>query len=271
MTEAEWNDCADPASMLDFLHGRTSDRKLRLFAVACCRRILHLMHDPRGRRAVEVGERFADSLATAEERRSAEKDAGRAYGEAWALVPGVQAPLSRDGSGQAIYPSEYQLTALRAGAAGAARCTVEDFSDQTIVTIRKQRKSAHTAVRKAILCLHSAAWATNLTKPGWAEEKKAKRHYCTEELAHQRSLLCDIIGDYFRPAAVAPAWFAWNDGAIPKLAQAIYDARAFERMPQQADALEAAGCSDADILAHCRTPGEHVRGCWVVDLLLRKS
>ena len=56
-----------------------------------------------------------------------------------------------------------------------------------------------------------------------------------------------------------------------KLAQGIYDDRAFDRMPVLADALEEAGCYDADILAHCRQPGEHVRGCWVVDLLLGKE
>ena len=68
-----------------------------------------------------------------------------------------------------------------------------------------------------------------------------------------------------------PSWLAWNDGAIRKMAQAIYDARAFDRLPLLADALEDAGCTDAAILSHCREPGEHVRGCWVVDLLLGKS
>ncbi len=68
-----------------------------------------------------------------------------------------------------------------------------------------------------------------------------------------------------------PSWLAWNDGAIRKIAQTIYDARAFDRLPLLADALEDAGCTDAAVLSHCREPGEHVRGCWVVDLLLGKS
>jgi hypothetical protein len=55
------------------------------------------------------------------------------------------------------------------------------------------------------------------------------------------------------------------------LAQAIYDDRAFDRLPILADALEEAGCDTADILAHCRGPGPHVRGCWVVDLILGKQ
>ena len=58
---------------------------------------------------------------------------------------------------------------------------------------------------------------------------------------------------------------------MTSLANLIYDERAFDRLPILADALEDAGCDDADILRHCREPGEHVRGCWVVDLLLGKS
>ena len=64
---------------------------------------------------------------------------------------------------------------------------------------------------------------------------------------------------------------AWNDGTVAKIAQAIHDERAFKRMPILADALEDAGCDNADMLRHCREPGEHVRGCWVVDLLLGKQ
>ncbi len=87
----------------------------------------------------------------------------------------------------------------------------------------------------------------------------------------QCGLVRDIFGNPFRPVALDPAWLAWNDGTVPKLAQAIYDERAFDRLPLLADALEDAGCTDAEILAHCRGPGPHVRGCWVVDLLLEKK
>jgi hypothetical protein len=48
----------------------------------------------------------------------------------------------------------------------------------------------------------------------------------------------------------------------------MYDDRDFRAMPILADALEEAGCDNQDILSHCREPGEHVRGCWVVDLVL---
>ena len=85
------------------------------------------------------------------------------------------------------------------------------------------------------------------------------------------NLLRDVFGNPFRPVLISPSWLAWNDGAIRKMVQLIYDDRAFNQLPLLADALEDAGCADAAILSHCREPGEHVRGCWVVDLLLGKS
>jgi hypothetical protein len=58
---------------------------------------------------------------------------------------------------------------------------------------------------------------------------------------------------------------------VVALGQAIYHDRAFDRLPILADALEEAGRRDAEILTHCRGPGPHVRGCWVVDLVTRRS
>src|SRR5262245_47213544 len=72
----------------------------------------------------------------------------------------------------------------------------------------------------------------------------------------------------FRPVAVDPGWLT---PSVVELARTIYDQRAFDQMPDLADALERAGCDNPEILAHCRQPGEHVRGCWVVDLLLGKE
>jgi transcriptional regulator with XRE-family HTH domain len=72
-----------------------------------------------------------------------------------------------------------------------------------------------------------------------------------------------------RPATVDPAWLAGNDGAVPALARSIREGRAFHLLPILGDALEEAGCVDPAILDHCRTPGEHARGCWVVDALVR--
>lgn len=80
-------------------------------------------------------------------------------------------------------------------------------------------------------------------------------------------LLRDLFGNPFRPSVVDPAWLRWNEGTIPNLAQVIHDERAFARLPILGDALEDAGCDNDHILDHCRKPGQHVRGCWVIDLL----
>jgi hypothetical protein len=73
------------------------------------------------------------------------------------------------------------------------------------------------------------------------------------------------------PEPIDSALLQWHVGVVHKLARSIYDDRAFERLSILADALEKAGCADADILHHCGKPWEHVRGCWVVDLLLGKT
>ncbi len=78
----------------------------------------------------------------------------------------------------------------------------------------------------------------------------------------------DVFGNPFRPVVADPAWLTPTTVAI---ATAIYADRAFDRMPILADALEEAGCVNADVLLHCRGGGPHVRGCWVVDLLLGKE
>jgi hypothetical protein len=84
----------------------------------------------------------------------------------------------------------------------------------------------------------------------------------------QATLLRCIVGSPFRAAAFDPAWQTLTGLG---LARAIYDERRFSDLPILADALEEAGCTNADLLAHCRGPGPHVRGCWVVDLVLDKK
>jgi hypothetical protein len=84
---------------------------------------------------------------------------------------------------------------------------------------------------------------------------------------HAVSLLRDIAGN---PIQVVPLPAGWRTPVVLALAQAIYDERRFVELPVLADALEEAGCMDPAILGHCRGPGPHVRGCWLVDQLLGK-
>ncbi len=67
---------------------------------------------------------------------------------------------------------------------------------------------------------------------------------------------------------VDASWLRWNGGTVRILAEAVANEQAFHRLPLLADALEDAGCANAELLGHCRGPGPHARGCWVVDLLL---
>ncbi|MBI1918367.1 MAG: hypothetical protein HYS12_27060 [Planctomycetes bacterium] len=95
--------------------------------------------------------------------------------------------------------------------------------------------------------------------------------YAAREKESQASLLRDVLGNPFRPVMINPSWLAWNASTVRNMTQAIYEERAFDRLPILADALEDAGCTDAEILNHCRGPGPHVRGCFAVDLLLGRE
>ena len=84
----------------------------------------------------------------------------------------------------------------------------------------------------------------------------------------QADLMRCVYGNPFRPATADPHWIT---PAVISFAQPIYQDRAFDRMPELADALAKAGCDNDEILSHCRGPGPHVRGCWVIDLVLGKE
>jgi hypothetical protein len=82
------------------------------------------------------------------------------------------------------------------------------------------------------------------------------------------NLLRDIFGNPSHPVTSPPEWR--TDTAV-SLARQMYDSRDFSAMPILADALQGAGCDSEDILNHCCGEGPHVRGCWVVDLVLGKE
>ncbi len=88
-----------------------------------------------------------------------------------------------------------------------------------------------------------------------------------EKKAHA-NIIRDIFGNPFRPVSFEADWRTYNTTAI---AREMYVSRDFSAMPILADALQDAGCDNKRILDHCRKPGEHVRGCWVVDLVLGKE
>jgi len=108
---------------------------------------------------------------------------------------------------------------------------------------------------------------TYLTQSTWLVSDRPGEEASRLHLA----LLRDIRGNPFRPATVDKRWLTWNEETVTRIATAVYAERAFDRLPILADALEDAGCDDADLLDHLRGPGPHVRGCWALDLILGKG
>jgi hypothetical protein len=208
MTEAEWNVCTDPQAMLTFLQGNASDRKLRLFAVACWLRRGAELPDQRAWEAVLIAERYAEHQATDAELRIAHTQAEGSFKE---------------------HREAYAAVVVSAD-------------------------SALRAATGAVDAVHYLGWE--------AQEE-------WDERTVHVVLLRDIFGpNPFCSTTLDSSWFT---STVAMLANSIYTDRAFDRLPILADALEDAGCTNRDILDHCRQPGEHVRGCWVVDLVLGKS
>jgi hypothetical protein len=221
MTEAEWLAGTDPTPLLHHLGRTARSRKLRLFAVACCRRAWARLRDETCRQAVEVAEAFADHRVSNQRREQVTR-----------AVRALLGPQAR-----ACYGLAYHVV----------------------------RSARYTFVNARIAAAR-ANWAvTGARNVGECPAAEAA------ESAAQCRLLRDIYGNPFRRVPVGLGWLAWNGGTVPKLVRAIYEELAFDRLPVLADALEEAGCTNADLLGHCRQPGEHVRGCWAVDLLLGKS
>jgi hypothetical protein len=233
--EQEWLACTDARPMLEFLRGRASDRKLRLFAVGCCRPIHHLMPDDRCLLAVDFAERFADGMATEQELQAAADAAFESSDD-----NSIATRCHSFSVGQGIY------FAARTASYAA-------------------HPTAFEAAANASRTLHSAAVGAAGDPDTHMPDRQAAHDAVYQ---YEGELLHDIFGNPFRPVTVDPAWLTSN---VVELASTIYDERSFDRMPELGDALEGAGCASADILAHCRKPGRHVRGCWVVDLLLGKE
>jgi hypothetical protein len=233
MTESDWLACTDPQKMLEYLRDRASDRKLRLFACACCRRVWHKLSDERCRRTVEVVERIADGQGHVSELDQARNK--------------IREICSKGAANRAVWYLAWD------DARESAKGPAEEELNETIEALM-QHYAEEGDPRDLYDQSGEARWLATATVLG-----------CQADLLH------DLFGNPFHPPTLEPVRLSWLDGTFPKLAQVIYDERAFDRLPILADALEDAGCDNADILAHCRQPGEHVRGCWVIDRLLGKD
>lgn len=225
MDELQWLTSTDPQVMLEFLRdsGKLSERKARMFAVACCRSVwLSLTVSTKG--AVEVVERFVEGQAGEQEFR-------------------VHVFLQ---AAQSSNPERDLLLGLA-------------YHPGTI-----WNPDHATAIRRLVAACAEAkgsAFTASMHKK-------------------QAALLRDLLRNPFRlPPLLPPSILTWNDGCIVKLATAAYDEHILPsghldnvRLAILADALEEAGCHDAEILGHLRQPGLiHVRGCWALDCVLGRE
>jgi hypothetical protein len=262
MNEDQWLSGTDPTALLESLRktGRASDRKLRLFAAASCRRIWPLLVHDVSHRAVEFAESFADGLEPTEELR-----------RVWEVTEEVWVCLADTYRSNPMDPNnEYDAVVLQAGihlgaigaAAGAATAAVGGTQGEASLLTCWQYAS------------EAAAWASVPIDAEYDDPKALAR-----ERAGQAALLRDLFGPLpFREVCIDPGWLARHENTVRRLAAAIYEERVLpqgtldrRRLAVLADALEEAGCTNEDVLSHCRSPSDHVRGCWLLDLILGKE
>jgi hypothetical protein len=306
MTEAEWLVCTNLTPMLEFLRGplststkkvvfgkaltgyyhkRVSDRKSRLFACACCRRFWRLLDEEHCRHLID----YARSFGSLDGRGLTEPSLDschKAVELAEGLVDEVVSPDELDALSEAVsaffhpasdycacYGEEIGPFDRELVASGEAAQAVHHATSLKVNVVLGELTEAFDSLNAVVHWTTQAAGFYRCTGPGKPSEVSA-----SEERAAQCVLLREIVGNPFRPVVVDPVWLTWQNGIVLSLAQAAYEDR---RLPEGtldntrfailADALEDAGCANEDILVHCRGPGPHVRGCYVLDLLLNKK
>jgi hypothetical protein len=234
----KWFAYRNPKSMLTHLKA-ASVRKGRLFAIACCRHVWHLMDFDDCRQAVQLAERLVEGEATAEE---AQRTAEQLKQTMESLDPTFRGP--RRGV------RAWSLWSARKVLADAEPRTPDRPSDSSFGVL---------GTRESVMNLISHASVTSYDNPPPRGPQEA------EERA-QAELVREVLGNPYRLVAFAERW---RTADVLFLAQAIYADRAFDQTAILADALEEAGCNSAELLDHLRRQSSaHVRGCWALDVVL---
>jgi hypothetical protein len=216
------------------------ERKLRLFGVACVRRLSHLFKDERTCHWLDALDEHIEGLISDEEQDR--------------LGNPVIDPPNADNY-QGDDPETSQV-----GCAWEALCSASEKHPRPF--------DANTV----------SGWAIDATypesRPFDPMDRRRALHNKQEGEVHS-AILREIFNNPFRPITINPAWLT---PTVNNLATVAYEEHALPsgeldtaRLSVLADALEEAGCTDTDILGHLRSPGPHVRGCWAVDLLLGKE
>jgi hypothetical protein len=280
MTDKEQIDYHDPGKKFFDLPQPVSGRKLHLFACACCREFWDRL-SAAAREGVSVAERHADRNVGAVERHRALRalvvsgggEVGAARpGALWAALPmhrllrmAVLALVTNQddlfcretGRNIAAIPDP---TRPLERAAECSRLALELAEDST----RDRRNATRGAIGRV--------WNRFVNRASLRIDptlyREFNRRHRKEAIARQSALFHDLFGNPLHPVAFS---LEWRTDTAVVLAEQMYESCEFSAMPILADALQDAGCDSADILDHCRGDGPHVRGCWVIDLVLGKE
>ena len=233
--------------MIEFLRRTASQRKIRLFAVACCRRVWSSLEHTEFRDAVQMAESFADGLVDQDGMLQAYKKAHAIFVTLHGKDNGPGAALTTSG-----LPSPPKSVWQRIADALDDPWWEDEFD------------RGDPLAPALVTARHAARAAADL------QGRKAAAYDLSVIAEHreQTALIHCLFGNPFRPR---PGSGDWLTGEVRALADGIYAERAFGRMALLADAVEAAGCTSSDLIEHCRSAQEHARGCWVVDLLLGRD
>ena len=248
MTLDDWLACPD-LWVLPFELGVFPDRKLHLLTAALLRRVWDRLPSHHTRFAVEATEKFADGQISAD-------------ALAWARSQAVRDSEERIWLAQGSH-EDYNLIE----GCGGWCPTCDSRAERYECRVAKQGgilDGARAGIETPAWVTASAAfYATELENPVFARD-----HSSDEFKWEWRNLFAtvrEVLGEDGTRARLSPEWLTFD---VRALAQGIHRDQAFDRLPILADALQDAGCDDETVLTHCRRPGGHVRGCWVVDLAM---
>jgi hypothetical protein len=232
--------------MLSIAAGRVSDRKLDLFNLWCCTSIRPYLRDRRSLAAVRYAEQHLDEAWPGTPEREAIRLAAKeAFTE-----------LSRWSHTSPRTPAEYRNRRVYAQAALVAQQAAgNDLPNRGVL-------------QNAEFTAYAYAWANDDTPDTFPDDSPACQKLLKEARRRQDAIFRDLVGNPFLPVQFDSSW---RTADVLGLARSLYEGGAFDRLPILADALMDAGCADDAILSHCRGPGPHTRGCWVIDLVLGKS
>jgi hypothetical protein len=242
MDETRWFAASSPLHLLAHLRSlrtartKIGRRKLRLFACACCRRLWPGLRESQ-KKLIEQAERLADGLC---DRQAVMLALNEAY------------PFNLSSGARTVFSFVLGLFGARTPSPPAERTPPEPRVLRELLW-----RLTHNEIWTVV-----GAWRL----AGGFELLSLRQTPVHEERLVQADLVRCLFGNPFRPLNFDPAW---RTTTAVGLARGIYDENAFDRLPILADALEDAGCDDAEALKHCRVEVVHARGCHVVDALLR--